>query len=226
MVGDNRKIDPLDFIPLQERDSVRKVFTEVEANKEKIIFFQDEPSKHLYLVTGGTIEISNMYPDGRVYIHEFLGAGDVFGEGVLYGQGKYPYTAQAREDATALRTGRGEVAELMVKYESFREEMIRILGRKIDLAYSKFRCIAGEKVDRRITCVLMRYVDLRGIDEDCGMVIDTPLTNRDIAGLVGSTEETVSRVMSKLKKNDIITMENKHVVVKDEEALTEFFNGL
>jgi CRP-like cAMP-binding protein len=96
---------------------------------------------------------------------------------------------------------------------------------KLDQAYYKDRCIAGEKVEKRIACVLLKMLGEIGISDKCGLVIDTPLTNRDIAGLVGSTEETVSRIMSRLKKEEVITTEGKFLVVKDKSALMAYFDG-
>ena len=98
--------------------------------------------------------------------------------------------------------------------------------RRLDQAYYKERCIAGEKVEKRVACVLLKMVNERGITDKCGLILDTHLTNRDIAGLVGSTEETVSRIMSRLKKEEIITTEDKLLVVKDKEAMLAYFDGI
>jgi CRP/FNR family transcriptional regulator len=65
-----------------------------------------------------------------------------------------------------------------------------------------------------------------GVSDKCGLVIDTPMTNRDIAGLVGSTEETVSRIMSRLKKEEVLSVDGKYLIVKDKDALRSYFDAI
>ena len=52
------------------------------------------------------------------------------------------------------------------------------------------------------------------------------LTNRDISGLIGSTEETVSRIMSRLKKENVIGIQDKQLVVLDREALVKYLDSV
>jgi len=78
-----------------------------------------------------------------------------------------------------------------------------------------------------VACILLKTIDQqRGIYSHCVEKLDTPLTNRDISGLIGSTEETVSRVMSRLKKEGIISLEDKHLVVLDREGLMGYFDSM
>lgn len=150
----------------------------------------------------------------------------MFGEGALYDEGVYSYSAVAREDSRVWRVSWDDLQWLAERDALFALFLIRLVVRKLDQAYYKDRCIAGEKVERRIACVLLNMADEIGISDKCGLVIDTPLTNRDIAGLVGSTEETVSRIMSRLKKEEIMAADGKYLVVKDKESLRAYFNGI
>jgi CRP-like cAMP-binding protein len=208
------------------RKEAREFFKPESFDREQYIFIDQDEATHLYLVEEGTVEANIVHGDGKLYILGFLYAGDVFGEGALYEEGVYSYSAVAREPARVWRVSWDDLQWLASRDPLFALFLIRLVVRKLDQAYYKDRCIAGEKVEKRVACVLLKMASEIGISDKCGLVIDTPLTNRDIAGLVGSTEETVSRIMSRYKKEDILSTEGKFLVVKDKESLAAYFDGM
>jgi len=208
------------------RKEAREFFKSETFDREQYIFIDQDEATHLYLVEEGTVEANIVHGDGKLYILNFLYAGDVFGEGALYEEGVYSYSAVAREAARVWRVSWDDLQWLAERDSLFALYLVRLVVHKLDQAYYKDRCIAGEKVEKRIACVLMKMLGEIGISDKCGLVIDTPLTNRDIAGLVGSTEETVSRIMSRLKKEEIIATEGKFLVVRNKDALMAYFDGM
>ncbi len=208
------------------REEARELFRPERHEREQYIFIDQEEATHLYLVEEGTVEANIVHGDGKLFILGFLHPGGIFGEGALHEDGIYSYSAVAREPARTWRISWDDLQWLVSRDQLFALHLMRLVVEKLDQAYYKERCIAGEKVEKRIACVLLKMVDEIGISDKCGLVIDTPLTNRDIAGLVGSTEETVSRIMSRLKKSGIIASEGKLLTVRDKEALLQYFDGL
>lgn len=208
------------------RSEAKEFFKPESLDKEQYIFIDQDEATHLYLVEEGTIEANIVHGDGKVYILNLLYPGNIFGEAALYEEGVYSYSTVAREPSQVWRITWDDLQWLSTKDCDFSLFLIRLVVRRLDQAYYKERCIAGEKVEKRVACVLLKMVNERGISDKCGLILDTPLTNRDIAGLVGSTEETVSRIMSRLKKEEIITTEDKLLVVKDKEAMLAYFDGI
>jgi len=208
------------------RSEAKELFKPESLDKEQYIFIDQDEATHLYLVEEGTIEANIVHGDGKVYILNLLYPGNIFGEAALYEEGVYSYSTVAREPSQVWRITWDDLQWLSTKDCDFSLFLIRLVVRRLDQAYYKERCIAGEKVEKRVACVLLKMVNERGISDKCGLILDTPLTNRDIAGLVGSTEETVSRIMSRLKKEEIITTEDKLLVVKDKEAMLAYFDGI
>ena len=208
------------------REEALELFKPESFEREQYIFIDQDEATHLYLVEEGTVEANIVHGDGKLYILGFLYAGNVFGEGALYEEGVYSYSAVAREDTRVWRVSWDDLQWLASRDPLFALFLIRIIVMKLDQAYYKDRCIAGEKVEKRIACILLRMANEIGISDKCGLVIDTPLTNRDIAGLVGSTEETVSRIMSRLKKQEVISSEGKFLVVKEKDALLAYFEDI
>ncbi len=216
----------LNSLPEERRESFFSQWSQEKVGKGQLIFMEGEKASHVYVVERGIVEAVNIYDDGRVYIHGFLFPCDLLGEPLLYGRDKQPYSAIAREESVLWKI-KGEAFLFHLRENPGMEEFIRfILGDKLEQYLFKARCIAGERVERRIACVLMKVIHERGINVECRPKLDLPLTNRDIAGLVGSTEETVSRVMSRLKKEQVLGSEGKYLVIKDPDKLRSYFDEL
>jgi len=226
MMDDGKLREFLNNLEEGLREEARELFKPESIDREQYIFIDQDEATHLFLIEEGTVEANIVHGDGKLYILNFLYAGDIFGEGALYEEGVYSYSAVARESSRVWRVSWDDLQWLASRDPLFALHIIRLIVHKLDQAYYKDRCIAGEKVEKRIACVLLRMAGEIGISDKCGLVIDTPLTNRDIAGLVGSTEETVSRIMSRLKKEEILSVDGKYLVVKNKDALLAYFDGV
>jgi CRP/FNR family transcriptional regulator len=207
-----------------QQEKLRSKFTLQTLDKGQFIFFEADHADSLYLIESGVVEANVIHGDGKVYIFHFLFPGDIIGEGVLYGQDAYPFSAVVRKDITLWRIAKEDLKKYLDQDLQLQDYLLRIIGRKLDNSYVKARCIAGERVEKRIACILLKTVDEQaGLVPSCGERLDTPLTNRDISGLIGSTEETVSRVMSRLKKEGVVAIKDKQLVVLDRDALMGYF---
>lgn len=225
------KCDVLDeFVSHAKKDQqarLRDKFTSIGLDRGQFVFFEGDEAASLYLIESGVIEANVVHGDGKVYIFHFIFPGEVFGEGVVYEQDYYPFSTVARKEALVWKVPKEDLLSAIDSNPAFKAYMLRLVGQKLDSSYVKARCIAGERVEKRVACILLKTIDQQhGIYSHCVEKLDTPLTNRDISGLIGSTEETVSRVMSRLKKEGIISLEDKHLVVLDREGLMGYFDSM
>lgn len=225
------KCDVLDeFVSHVKKDQqarLRDKFTSTGLDRGQFVFFEGDEAASLYLIESGVIEANVVHGDGKVYIFHFIFPGEVFGEGVVYEQDYYPFSTVARKEALVWKVPKEDLLSAIDSDPAFKAYMLRLVGQKLDSSYVKARCIAGERVEKRVACILLKTIDQQhGIYSHCVEKLDTPLTNRDISGLIGSTEETVSRVMSRLKKEGIISLEDKHLVVLDREGLMGYFDSM
>ena len=208
------------------REKLKDKFTQMSLDRGQFIFFEGDDAAALYLVESGVIEANVIHGDGKVYIFHFIFPGDIFGEGVVYGQQYYLFSAVARKEATVWKIAKDDLIPLLGSDTDMERHILRLVGKELDSSYIKARCIAGERVERRVACILLKTMDESAGIPGCAERMDTPLTNRDISGLIGSTEETVSRVMSRLKREGIVGVQDKQLKVLDRDALGSYFESM
>jgi CRP-like cAMP-binding protein len=205
---------------------LKEKFTRMMLDRGQFVFFEGDPASSLFMVESGVIEANVIHGDGKVYIFHFIFPGEIFGEGVVYGQDFYPFSTVARKEASVYRIAKEDLLPMLEADPDFERLILRMVGGKLDSSYIKARCIAGERVERRVACILLKTLDEGTGIRGCREKVDSPLTNRDISGLIGSTEETVSRVMSRLKKEGIVGTQDKQLVVLDKAALLQYFESM
>lgn len=206
------------------RVQLKKRFSLQRYDRGEYIFTEGDPNNNLYLIESGTIEANTVRADGRIFIFHFVFPGQVFGEGTVYGEEYAVYSALARKKLVVWRVPKADLLAAIRSDATLQSYLLRLIGHKLEASYIKARCTGGEKVEKRIACLLLRSDSQGQRSLKCQERLDVPLTNRDLSGLVGSTEETVSRVMSRLKKEEIIAIEDKKLKILDRESLLGFFD--
>jgi len=221
-MADNEVLDGfLEHASNDSRKVLREKFSPLNLEKGQYAFFEGDNATDLYLIESGVIEANIVHANGKLYVFHFIFPGEILGEGALFGEDFCPFSAVVRKDASLWRIARGDILPVLESDPSISSYLFKLVGQKLFRCYVKARCIAGERVEKRLACVLLKAVNEQGI-AGCQGRIDPPLTNRDISGLIGSTEETVSRIMSRLKREGVIGTEDKHIVVLDKEALARY----
>jgi len=148
---------------------------------------------------------------------DLLGAAEVFAD-----KTRHESYAKALEDAQAILIGKAEFLELMRRDSSFALAVSRMLARYM-LAYQRrLADICCKGVRDRLTALLLELGQKYGTKKGNGMLIDLRLTNEELAGMIGSTPETVSLVLCSLKKRGFIERDQHQIVLLNDDGLRQF----
>ncbi|MEJ1156945.1 Crp/Fnr family transcriptional regulator [Prosthecomicrobium sp. N25] len=176
----------------------------------QVVFYEGDQADRIYELLEGAVMLYKLLPDGRRQVVEVLGANDMFG---LLASRAYDCNAETltpcvirvldRKDAETTPAAQRHITRcLLAQMESMHEHAV-LLGRK-----SAFE---------RVSSFLMRFVPGRGIADcrgpagagrDDALIVLT-MTRQEIADYLGLTIETVSRVISDLKRRGLIAIEKQ-----------------
>ncbi|MDO8445706.1 MAG: Crp/Fnr family transcriptional regulator [Deltaproteobacteria bacterium] len=204
----------------QDLSVVSALFTEEEFEKDQYIFTEGDPPDWLYIVKEGTIKMVRQSQSGREMILSIMTAGDVIGEVAVFDGGPYPATAQGMGRGIILKLAKKEFVSLLKRHPSIAVEVIGDLGRKLRAAVNVARELRGERVEGRIAMVLLKLARKVGILVEGKVMLTIPLTRQDVADMVGSTIETTIRVISRFKKEGIVS-DSKGKMTLDVKRLAE-----
>ncbi len=209
-----------------EYDELRKIMeitVEKKYKKNTYIYFEGEKGNSMHIIKSGKVKIVSNSETGRENIIATFAEGDFFGEMALIDEEcTRSASVQAMEDMETHVIYKEDFIELlkssfpiMMRLLSTFNKRIRSLNKKIDI-------LTYEDVYARFLNTIYDLISKYGVRRGKAILIDLSLTHQELANMLGVTRETASRILGRLKKAGIIQVEQKKIVVMNEEALRQY----
>ena len=193
--------------------------------KGMIVFFEGDAGEGFHYVKNGKVKIVRTSEDGREHIIKILNAGEIFAEVLLFNNQPYPATAVAVEPSCVGVIRNTDLEQLILNNNLLALQLIKALSQRLLYAQQKIKNLALHDVMSRTAEVLLRLSQEQGRKIESGVIeINLDLSRQDLASLVGTTRETVTRTLSSLKKDKIIDFDGHKIRVLDAEYLTSLIS--
>lgn len=187
--------------------------------KNMLIFMEGEPGEALYFVVSGKVKVSKATPDGREQILHILQPGDIFAEVVLIDRGPYPATAEVIEAGQIGMLMNDDVENLIRSNAEIALKLLRLVSKRLRLAQAQVRDLALKDTYGRLAGMLLMLGKEHGENSAAGVKIDLPLNRQEFANLIGTTRETVTRILGDFKKYKCIDLDKQAIIIIDEDKL-------
>ncbi|MDD4601782.1 MAG: Crp/Fnr family transcriptional regulator [Negativicutes bacterium] len=181
--------------------------------KGTVIFFEGDPGAGFHYVKTGKVKIVKMTDDGREHIIKILGAGDLFAEVLLFNNRPYPATAVAVEDSAIGVIKNIDLEKLVLSSNLLALELIKALSQRLLYTQQKIKNLALNDVTARTAEVLLRLGREQGQKNGGRIDIMLDLSRQDLASLVGTTRETVTRTLAALKRDGLIDFTGQKIML-------------
>jgi CRP/FNR family transcriptional regulator len=193
----------------------------IRLENESELFRAGEPAEACYIVSYGGVKLLKPSVQGKDVVLCFCRAGDVMAAAVMNSSLlTYPLSAVAMEDSGLLMIPRKVYVEnWMPKPHVARAIQVNIMSRMMEFHSDKV--VATASVPHKVANFLLRTLDAQ--PSGYGSTINIRLTRRDIAARVGTTVETVIRILSAWTQRGWISTEDQRITIHDRAALEEAF---
>ncbi len=193
----------------------RQVRTRRTARGETI-FHQGDPGDALYIVASGRVKIV-LHGDLRdAAIVATLRRGDFFGELALLDGAERSATAISIDAAELLVLPRERFLELVAEFPPIRDALLMALAHELRRITDHVAELHFLDITGRLAARLARLVDEQGMLADDGSLrLDGPLTQGDLAAMVGCTRQSVNKVLGEFASDGLIRLERDTIVVRD-----------
>ncbi|MFC1862284.1 Crp/Fnr family transcriptional regulator [Chloroflexota bacterium] len=200
-----------------ELGEVANLAIERNIMSSEFIFWDGDAPEWLYIVAEGKVKVIKHSSQGRDFIIAFFGPGEMFGEVAVFENKPYPASAQALAETKLVGIKRDDFLSFLASRPQVALKIINVLGGRLRDAQSRLRDIAGERVEQRLTSVLLMLSSKFGLT--------LPFTRQELADMTGTTTETAIRVTSSLKERGIIRSLRGKVIILDKEKLRLLSEG-
>lgn len=190
----------------RELEEIASLCLERRYQKGRIIFMEGEPGEAIYFLKSGLIKVSKQDGDGREHTLHYVNPGDVFAEVVLFDAGGYPATAEVVEDAEVGLIRNSDMDRLLLKNPVMILQMLKIMARRLRNSQQQIMELALKDTTRRLAGLLLKLAEDHGVVTDGGVLIALSLTNQELANMVGTSRETVNRILGELRRRKAISV--------------------
>ena len=197
----------------EERQKVAKVCPERRFSKGSIIFAPGDPPDALYILTSGLVTLSHLSEDGQESILRVFGPGDVFGELLLTVSAR-PFLATALTDCVVTVIPAKTFLHLLSTISRIGFNFISVLSRHLtEIALDRAEASHRWSL-QRLALTLLKLGAAHGLQKTTGTTITLPLTHQILADMIGTSRETVTRHLGRLKRRGIVTQRGRTFLIR------------
>src|SRR5215208_585609 len=190
------------------------------------IFVPGDPDSQLYFLLEGTVRLYKIYGDYKEATTALLRDRGVFGKLSLVEGRRQDTFAEALTEARVASAQKSVLAEVVKCRPEFSIKLFSSFSERLRQSDEVIESLLHREVSARLATLLLNLGERFGEANGVGTLIDVRLTHQDLANMIASTREAVSKVMSELQRDGVIESRNRRIVIVNGEALAEYASRL
>ena len=184
----------------------------------QIVFQEDSRAVGVYCLHSGKVKLYKVDNEGREQIVRFVIPGELFGYGSITGSRYYLVTAEAIEDSVICFINANFFSDLTSRYPEILRTLVTSLGTMLNDAEDRMISLARKQVRERLAEALLnlcrKFHPVGCMDDNI-----LNLSREDLANIVGSATETIIRLLSEFREENLIAIDGRKIILKDVKRL-------
>ena len=211
------------FAELDDRElaSIAAVAKTRRYAKDDVIFHADESGDVFCLIKEGQVKVTMISPEGKEIILSLLGTGEFFGEMALIEDEPRSATVVATEALELVTIWRSDFLQILAENFSITKKVLMEMSHRLRNASNRIESLATMDVYGRLARFFLDLAREQGKSLDNGYVAVTRPTHQAIANMIGTSRETVSRLIHDLMRQNLLLSEGKTIYLR-KSALDQF----
>jgi CRP/FNR family transcriptional regulator len=206
----------------EQLQELATIVVEREFRRGQTIFLEGEEGNGFYVVNTGKVKIFKLSPDGKEQIIHIFGSGEPFAEVPVFAGQRFPASAEALEDSRLFFFPRAGFLDLIGRHPSLALNMLAVLSKRLRQLAGLVEDLSLKEVPARLAAYLLYQSDQSGGGPEFALEIPKGL----LASLLGTIPETLSRILAKLVKEELIQSTGPRIRIVDRAGLQELAAGV
>ncbi len=223
----DKSLDVLTHTPLfgglseEQLGQIGKIAVLKQYKRAEAIFWDGDPGNGFYVVLEGRVKIFKTSADGKEQILHIYGPGNPIGEVPVFSGNRFPANAQAIEKSRLLFFPRKDFIDLITCQPSLALNMLAVLSMRLRQFTVQIENLSLKEVPSR----LASYLVYLSSEHNGATVVELPISKGQLASLLGTIPETLSRIFNKMTQHELIAVEASSISLKNRQALEDLAVG-
>ena len=212
-----KKIDVISNIPLfnglpeSQLKEIEQIVVDRFYDKRDFIFYEGDEGNGFYVVVEGLVKIFKVSLEGKEQILHILGPGEPFGEVPVFSGQSFPANSEAIAKSHLLFFPRNAMVELISSNPSLALNMLAVLSMRLRQFTVQIENLSLKEVPSRLAAYLMYLSEEQGSSES----VDLNISKAQLASLLGTIPETLSRIFSKMSRQNLIEVKDREIMLRN-----------
>jgi CRP-like cAMP-binding protein len=194
----------------------------IKMNKGEYLYQDGESASGLYIILSGKVQINKLIPNGKELTIRMNGSGDIIGDMSLFcAHSLYMHSAKVIEDGIVAVIHKTQLELLLKEDHKLALELLEWFSLQNQKNQTKLRDLVLHGKKGALYSTLIRLSNSYGKDYEKSIIIDTVLTNQDLANFCGTSREVINRILSELRKNKIISISKGYITIHNLQFLKD-----
>jgi CRP/FNR family transcriptional regulator, dissimilatory nitrate respiration regulator len=204
-------------LPDDQVSAIRQIAVEKQYNKGQTIFSEGDETKGLFVVVDGRVKIYKVSSEGKEHILHIFEAGQSFGEVTVFTGQQFPANAQTLSKSRLLILPRKAFVGLVTDNPSLALNLLAIMSKKLRQFATQIENLSLKEIPARLASYLIYLSEEQGSAE----AVTLNVSKGQLASLLGTIPETLSRIFAKLSGQNLIRVEGPKITLLDLEGIED-----
>jgi CRP-like cAMP-binding protein len=221
-------VAPSNFLAQLDNEAATALFsiaTVQHFGKSDFVFRSGAPGSNVYFLRSGKVKIHQLSPLGREVILWFCFPGEIFGLAEVARGGGRVVNAQACEPSEVLAVSQEKFRDYLDRHPRLALLSMQVLSSRLRVLGEMFVNLVSDDVSTRIGKLILRLSARYGTRVGKEIFLNIPLTHQEIADMVGTSRQTVTTALSALKRQGVLSIDNRRIHIESEELLNGLTQG-
>lgn len=180
-----------------------------------VLYAPSDQSDAVFLLTSGHVKLYHITPDGKQAVLAFIEPGELFGELACVDAAMREEFAETMEQSTVVLIPREEMQRLIQEHPHVSQGVSTLLGLRTRRVERRLKSLLFRSNRDRLIHFLLELAEKYGQRTPEGVLLGIKLSHQDLAGVIGSTRETVTVLLGELQREGRLSVKRRQVIVKD-----------
>lgn len=188
--------------------------------KGEYVYLNTQPSDTIFFVSKGRVKIFYRNETNKEVIRAILATGEIFGELALADEKMHTDFAQAMDNETVVCCWKlNDIKQLMLENQELSFSLVKLVGLRLIKMERKLDLLVFKDIRTRVVEFLKDAAEWKGKKIGTETLIMTPLTQREIAKLIGVSRQSATTMLNQLRSENLIYFDRKRILIRNIDTL-------
>lgn len=197
--------------------TILSIASEKTVNRGELIFSEGDPGDGFYIIVEGMIKVFKLSMEGKEHILHLFGPGEPIGEVPVFSGDFFPASASAVESSRLLCFPRKGMIALINSDPDLALNMLAVMAKRLRRFTVQVENLALKEVPAR----LAGYFLILAEEQNNHKQIELKISKGQLAAFLGTTPETISRMLKRISDQGLIIVEGHRIILTDYSGLSE-----